>query len=174
MISNALVSADQRYRYWLTREWDAAKWKVCFIGLNPSTADHAHNDPTIIKCIGFAQRWGFGGLLMLNLCAWRATEPRDMWAAHRECKDIIGGEENSLASLSAYIERTTAGRIVAAWGKLPPKSSAQSRAIAVRDFWPKLECIKRNQDGSPAHPLFLPSYLTLSPWNYVEDKIEQS
>jgi hypothetical protein len=57
---------------------------ICFIGLNPSTADAEVNDPTIRRCIGFAHDWGFGGLLMLNLFAFRATDPKRVLKLTRE------------------------------------------------------------------------------------------
>ena len=54
---------------------------MAFIGLNPSTADETADDPTIRKCIKYAKAWGFGGLLMLNVYSFRATNPDDMWRA---------------------------------------------------------------------------------------------
>src|SRR5262249_62207047 len=64
-----------RYRYWLTRTWDAARPAVCWLMLNPSTADAARDDPTIRRCIGLARRWGHGGIVVVNLFAWRAPDP---------------------------------------------------------------------------------------------------
>lgn len=72
MRSHAVLSEDGVYRYRLTREWgenlDACK-RVCFVMLNPSTADASKDDPTIRKCIGFATRLGFDALEVVNLFA---------------------------------------------------------------------------------------------------------
>ena len=63
-----IFSPCRRYRYTLWREWtlpieqwDPSRYAV-FIGLNPSTADELVNDPTIRRCIDFANRWGYGAL----------------------------------------------------------------------------------------------------------------
>jgi hypothetical protein len=66
------------YRYALWRTWNALQPGVLFVGLNPSTADATTDDPTIRRCIGFAKRWGYGGITMANVFAYRATDPREM------------------------------------------------------------------------------------------------
>lgn len=73
----AMFSSDRAYRYALFREWGEES-KLVVIGLNPSTADEYQDDPTIRRCIGYAKAWGHGGLVMLNLFAFRATQPGDM------------------------------------------------------------------------------------------------
>jgi len=79
---SALFSTCRTYRYALYRQLDQAnQTTVAFIGLNPSTADETKDDPTIRRCVGFARSWGFGFLLMQNLFAFRATDPRVMKAA---------------------------------------------------------------------------------------------
>lgn len=72
--SSARFSDCRRYRYTLTRRF-ADGPTVAFIGLNPSTADEHADDPTIRRCLGFAKRWGYGELVMLNLYALRSTDP---------------------------------------------------------------------------------------------------
>ena len=74
---NAVISACGRYRYLLTRRVGPGTRAVTFIMLNPSTADATRDDPTIRRCIGFARSWGIGGVDVVNLFAFRATEPRD-------------------------------------------------------------------------------------------------
>lgn len=59
MKRDAVLSADGKFRYSLTRSWaaeGAPLLPMCFVMHNPSTADAAVDDPTIRKCIGFAQR----------------------------------------------------------------------------------------------------------------------
>ena len=72
MKSHATFSSCKKYRYSLFRIWDEDKPLVLFIGLNPSTADEKEDDPTIRRCINFAKQWGYGGLIMGNLFAFRA------------------------------------------------------------------------------------------------------
>ena len=59
---NAQFSLCKRYRYSLERSWNGGEGRVLFIGLNPSTADHKKDDPTIRRCVGFAKSWGFNGM----------------------------------------------------------------------------------------------------------------
>jgi hypothetical protein len=89
MKKDAILSQDRKYRYVLSRIWDESKPMVVIIGLNPSTADEKDDDNTITKCINFAKQWGYGGLYMLNLFAFRATSPSDMFNA-----DSPIGDEN--------------------------------------------------------------------------------
>ena len=103
------ASADVRgdYRYTLVRTWNSTAEPLVFILLNPSTADASQDDPTIRRCIGFAKRWGFGGIVVVNLYAYRATKPRDMLAA----EDPIGPENDRI------LGETVSGKtVVAAWG----------------------------------------------------------
>ncbi|GAB6073605.1 hypothetical protein JCM15786_02620 [Nautilia lithotrophica] len=78
MQKNAIFSKNRKYRYVLSRIWDDTKEKIVFIGLNPSTADETIDDPTVRKCIAYAKKWGYVGFYMLNLFAYRATEPGKM------------------------------------------------------------------------------------------------
>ena len=79
--STAVYSDCERYRYSLTRVWDADASRVVFVMLNPSTATEIQNDPTIERCEQRARRLGFGGFRAVNIFALRATDPRDMRAA---------------------------------------------------------------------------------------------
>lgn len=156
MIREAYLSNCRRYRYWLTRVWDGSLPMYAVIGLNPSTADATVDDATIRKEIGFGQRLGFGGLLMLNVGAYRATDPRE-W--HKAADPF--GPENSLAHLQTYISRFKPDRVVAAWGKNVTKSRhATSRCTAITGAIPDLWCWGRNGDKTPRHPLML-SYSTV-------------
>ncbi|TVQ33793.1 MAG: DUF1643 domain-containing protein [Wenzhouxiangella sp.] len=125
-----------------------------FIGLNPSTADARNNDPTIRRCIGFARDWGYGGLVVTNLFAFRATYPTDLKAA----SDPVGPRND------AWIRRM-AGQvdtIVAAWGN---HGAWLDRSTIVRRMLDgRLRCIKLNAAGEPAHPLYLPAGLTPKDW----------
>ncbi len=112
----AYLSEDRRYRYSLTRliadpqygclGEDERGGTVTFVGLNPSTADETTDDPTIRRCIRFAREWGFDRLKMVNLFAYRATDPRDLWAAdapigpENDCtiSKVFGGSDKIVAA----------------------------------------------------------------------------
>jgi hypothetical protein len=69
------------YRYELRRVWDAQLGLACWVMLNPSTADANEDDPTIRRCVNFARTWGYGGIVVRNLFALRATDPScGVWA----------------------------------------------------------------------------------------------
>ena len=57
--STAVYSDCERYRYSLSRVWDAAGKHVCFVMLNPSTATEVQNDPTVERCERRARALGF-------------------------------------------------------------------------------------------------------------------
>lgn len=151
MTKTAIFSDCRTWRYALLRIWDSSKPMACFIGLNPSTADEVQDDPTIRKCMGFAQRWGNGGLLMLNLFAWRATMPKDMFAAQAAGKDIIG-PANRLDDLLRMAHHGT-NTVVAAWGKHGGYRGQHATAVLRQRG---LHYLKLNKDGSPQHPLYIP------------------
>jgi len=124
------------------------------IGLNPSTADAQRNDPTIRRCIGFARDWGFGGVWVVNLFAYRATRPADLMAA----ADPVGPRND-------FWLRKTARRcdlIVAAWGN---HGRFMNRSEQVHEmFAGRLEVLRLNAAGEPAHPLYLPKGLRPVSW----------
>jgi hypothetical protein len=114
-----------------------------FVGLNPSTADEMSDDPTLTRCINFAKSWGYGGVCMANLFAFRATEPSDMKASD----DPIGTENNTWLKKLAK----DAALVVAAWGN---DGSYLERSEQVKKLLPNLYCLKLNKSGEPAHPLY--------------------
>jgi hypothetical protein len=106
--SVAVYSDCERYRYSLTRVWNDAGSRALFIMLNPSTATEVQNDPTVERCERRARALGFGAFRVLNIFAWRATDPRDMRAA----ADPVGPENDS-AILDSL---PWADSVVCAWG----------------------------------------------------------
>ena len=141
---SAVFSPDRVYRYELRRTWGPGP-VVAFIGLNPSTADETVDDPTIRRCIGFAKRWGYGGLVMLNLFAFRATDPRDMRAA-----DDPVGPDNDRHLIAATSE---SGLVVAAWG-VHGAYRNRDREVAGLLAW-NLMALGLTRDGHPRHPLYV-------------------
>ena len=78
MKKRATISNCNKYRYELHREWDKKKGKVLFIMLNPSTACGVSDDLTTIRCINFAKKWGYGGIMIGNIYPFRAKRPKDL------------------------------------------------------------------------------------------------
>ena len=108
MIRAAWLSEDLVYRYMLTRQWDQSLPWVTVIGLNASKADAEIDDATIRRCVGFGKSWGCGGLVMLNLFAYRTPYPRELFKA----VDPIGPENSVefLVSTCHGSETITSGR----------------------------------------------------------------
>ncbi len=153
----ATLSACRRYRYALWRTWHPAWVPLVVIGLNPSTADEETNDPTIERCERRARQLGLGGLVMLNLFAWRSTDPSLL------PKDRSAIQEpNTNANDEALLEHTRTGLVVCAWGN---GGEMQGRGWAVRLFLRRegreLYALKVTASGHPSHPLYLP--YTLKP-----------
>lgn len=149
----AHFSDCHRYRYSLQRVWAPKQRHVLIIGLNPSTADHQQDDPTIRRCIMFAQRWGYGGLTMANLFAYRSTDP----GALKLVGDPVGPANND------WLQRLAqqSDLIVAAWGN---DGAYLNRSSEVREMLGPLTVLKLNQSGEPAHPLYLKADLQPIPW----------
>lgn len=152
---SAYFSPCRRWRYSLRREIvdpeigcldeDERGGTVTFVGLNPSTADETADDPTIRRCIGFARRWGFDRLKMVNLYAFRSTDPRGLWLAD----DPVGPENDHVLSLVFG----GSDRIVAAWGAhARPDRLAQFAEIF--GGW-RFHALGLTKDGAPRHPLYL-------------------
>lgn len=108
-IKDAVISPCGRYRYRLSRTWDARKLPLVWIMLNPSTADAEVDDPTIRRCVSFSKREGAGGLEVLNLFALRAPDPKQL----RVAPDPIGPDNDEW--IRQVLHPHT--RVVAAWGE---------------------------------------------------------
>ena len=148
---NATFSSCRAYRYSLSRIWDKEKKYVLFIGLNPSTAGEETDDPTIRRCVDYAKNWGYGGFMMVNLFAYRATLPSSL----KKVKYPIGkNNDKYIVKLSKKADIT-----VAAWGN---NGNLYSRDKEVLSLVPNLKCLKVNKSGQPAHPLYLKKDLKLT------------
>lgn len=159
MIRSAEFSRCGRYRYLLGRRWGSGP-HCRFVMLNPSTADAARDDPTIRRCIGFAQREGFGGLEILNLFAFRATRPADLVAAPKPV-----GARNP-ARLKAAILEAKDTPLILGWGA---HKFAEAKGLAFTKNAARcgaaLWCLGVSQSGAPRHPLYVRRDEPLAPWN---------
>lgn len=151
MERTATLSEDGRYRYRLSRIWSAEP-PVTFVLLNPSTADADADDPTIRRCIGFARRWGCGGVIVVNLYGYRTPWPAVLWQA----RDPVGpdNDDHLRAALAGD------GLTVAAWG-CQARSDRIARLLSYR---PALTALGVTRSGQPRHPLYLPGTAAPAPW----------
>lgn len=142
---SARLSDCRRYRYSLGREWSSGTGTVCFVMLNPSTADALEDDATVRRCMGFAKLWGYKRLEIRNLFAWRATDPKELLTA----PDPIGPENDAELQLAK-----AADQIIVAWGT---HGSLKGRDRAVLKILADVPvyCLGRSQAGHPLHPLRL-------------------
>lgn len=160
--STAELSRCRRYRYTLRRRF-AEGPAVLFVGRNPSTADETADDPTIRRCLGFAKRWGFGTLLMGNLYAWRATDPRDRRKAEHP---IAEPERPFWNDLHLALMAHDADQVVAAWGAdVGPVVDHAAHVLKV--VGPCL-ALGLTQQGHPRHPLFTPGSAELVDYRGIE------
>jgi hypothetical protein len=143
-------SECEKYRYFLKIIWDADLLAMGVIGLNPSTATHLVDDPTLRRVKGFAKGWGYGGIQMLNAFAVRSKDPKILFTH----KDPIG-PENTLAFLDGLQCEFT----LAAWGGniRSRKWRHYYRGHDISHTIPHLQAFRITSKGDPEHPLYLPS-----------------
>ena len=155
-----VFSEDRQYRYELWREWDNSPLFTpnqikrqfeypLFIGLNPSTADEVKDDATVRKCIGFAKRWLYGGLCIMNLFAFRTRHPKVMMGE----KDPVG-EENLERLVQAA---QSAGIVIAAWGANGGFLGQDRIAFQfLSNAGLQVHCLRKTKHGHPELPLYVP------------------
>lgn len=145
--SEAIYSPCERYRYALTREWAVGR-RLLVVMLNPSTATEAANDPTVERCERRARTLGFGGFRVVNLFAWRATDPR----ALRGLADPVGpGNDAALRDGAVW-----ADAILCGWGGHGALMGRDAVVLAqLRAASLPLWHLGLTQAGQPKHPLYI-------------------
>ncbi len=161
----ATISEDGVYRYRLDREWHAGLPTLAWVMLNPSTADAEQDDPTIKRCIGFARDSGYGGIVVVNLFALRATDPQEL----DRHTDPIGPENPRVLH-----EVVSAHQTAAAWGAHVGVMDAEARHAVSRiaelltapgaTLFPPVLCLGTTKDGHPRHPLYMKADAVLVPF----------
>ena len=141
----AEFSDCEKYRYLLG--WPAlvdGHGIALFVLANPSTATAEKTDPTVSRCIAYATRWGYQWCHVVNVRAWRETDPRLVPA-----DPLAIGPENDAAIVR---EVGRAGIIICGWGAL-----GGARGPVVLDLIRKHGgvpfALALNEDGTPRHPL---------------------
>jgi hypothetical protein len=148
MKKGAVIDKAGLYRYSLWRDWDMEKPKLVFIMLNPSKADANIDDPTLRRCINFANSWDFGSLIVVNLFAYRSASPLDL----RQVDDPIGSQNDR------YLKKAikSADRVVVAWGnngKLMQRDRLVLELLSKHNIQP--HCLGITKAGYPRHPLYV-------------------
>lgn len=158
--SYAKVSEDGLYRYTLGRRWGYEFGAAVFVMLNPSTADADVDDPTIRRCVGFAKSLGMDALHVVNLYAFRATKPADLWRA----ADPIGPEADETLRETFKAAAQEQRPVIAAWGANAAPLRAQFAVTIAHAAGCELQALGVTKDGMPRHPLYLPASASPTPW----------
>lgn len=149
---NAVLSECGTFRYFLTRVWNTQLPLMVFLMLNPSTADAEVDDPTIRRCMGFARRDGYGGIIVVNLFSFRSPSP----AAMKEIEDPIG-PDNELWLQRAFTYALYAkADAVAAWGVDGRHRDRDYEVVKMAEsIGLELKCLGKTKGGDPRHPLYV-------------------
>lgn len=147
---DAVISECGAYRYLLRRTWDHAKPRALYVMLNPSTADAEIDDATIRSCIRLCKGLGYGSFEVVNLFAYRATDPAEL----QKAGDPVGPRNDT--SIEGAIMRCDIA--ICAWGAHP---MAGNRSSTVRGLLrlhrPAILCLGKTKAGAPKHPLYIKS-----------------
>ena len=139
---SAKISNDRQERFSLSRIWDLNKPKILFIMLNPSYADDEFDDPTIRRLIFFSKKFKYGGFYVANLFTQITPYPKFL-----NIESSI--QKNNLKVIKDLVLKSKT--IVYAWGNLVNEP---------REFLSIVNnplCFKKNLNGTPRHPLYLPT-----------------
>jgi hypothetical protein len=157
--ADACLSPDGEYRYWLSRVWDRGSELALWVMLNPSTASVEVDDPAARRTQEFSRRWGYGGVIIVNLFARRCTRPVHL----KDPGDPVGPENDDW--LWGFGGNRQIGLVVTAWGvhgTLHGRDQKVARMYRLRDR--PLYCLGTTKDGHPRHPLYLKGNTPLEPW----------
>jgi hypothetical protein len=153
MLKNAIISEDQKYRYWLYRHWAMTGPNIGWVMLNPSTADANIDDNTINRCIAFSKAWGYASMVVVNKDAFRSTDP--------DVLKTLSVHEASGPDNDFYLHWIGDGchRVVCAWGN-PGGNNIPLSLRCPGGLWH----LGRTKSGAPKHPLYLPKTTELQRW----------
>ncbi len=161
MNKGASFSPCRKYRYALWRIWDESKPFLVGLCLNPSTADENFDDPTVAGMVKRARAWGYGGLVMLNIFAWRSTDPKGLLIP----ADPVGPDNDFAIMCWAFPLDEPPRKIICAWGsssKLVPARAAAVLAM-LRKHGADLNYLRMGKT-QPWHPLYLKHSMEPTAW----------
>jgi hypothetical protein len=156
--SHAVFSDNGIYRYWLHRSWFTGKGWTVFIMLNPSTADAYQNDPTVRRCVGFAQLWGSRGVVIVNVYGAKATDPENLF----KMQDPIGPQNDIFIHAACRL----APRVICAWGAHELVRRRLYKVInIIHDMKATPVCLALTKAKCPQHPLYVRADAHLEPFH---------
>lgn len=166
MKNECVFSNDRKYRYVLKHSWldmfDTEEKSIVWIALNPSTADEDQLDPTLTRIRNFSSDNGFNSFYMLNLFAYRATNPKDMLSQ----VDPIGIDNDYWINKICHENSL----VVCCWGVLGNHLNRKNNVLnLIKDC--DLRYLELSKDGIPKHPLYLKSSCILKRFNNYEFQI---
>ena len=144
---SAVISPCGKFRYLLLRVWDDKLPAITFCMLNPSRADGEVDDPTLLTCVAFAKALGYGRLRIVNMYAYRATDPKDLKAAGWQV-----GPENDAHLVDAF---ASGDPVICAWGVNARGQLRQAQVLDMVRMWTTPLALAVSKDGVPLHPLYL-------------------
>ncbi|KJK22082.1 hypothetical protein UB46_23480 [Burkholderiaceae bacterium 16] len=159
--AGCILSDCEQYRYRLWREWDPSRPALGFIMLNPSTADHHVNDPTITRCLQRALAGRYGRLEVVNLFPLRSTDPNGLLAHPAP----LGDERKADGAIMNALDRCSL--MICAWGAhkaAPARAAEVLRIVRMCGRGALLHYLGLNQDGSPKHPLYVAAKVRPQPF----------
>ena len=143
--NGAKLDAERTHRYYLYRIWNKELPLLAFIGLNPSTAAEEKNDPTINKIINITNFNGYGGFYMFNLFTIVSPDPKVL----HKLVDDFGYNLSIIKSITMQLKMN----IVFCWGNFETYGRDQIMKELFKDSY----ALGINKNGSPKHPLYLPT-----------------
>jgi len=166
VIRKATFEGPERiYRYNLERIFtpqpEGKSKSITFLMLNPSTADENVDDPTIRRCIGFANLWEFDRLFIVNLFPFRTPDPRELF---KRLIPYTNTKENNRWICNCVLKSKMT---IAAWGSQTHQVFKERRDEVLQTLnllTNDLYALRVNKDGNPAHPLFLPNSVKPEPY----------
>lgn len=173
IVRGALI--EDNYRWWLTRAWGPGP-SIAIIGLNPSDANAERDDPTMLREIGFAFRWGYGSLIKFNLYPFISSSPAAMkrWRSGRNA-DHSARDAFIRNAEDAALRIESVETVWGAWGNGAEQDDLEYFFSALADTKCKgrsIYCLGTNADGSPKHTLArgthrIPDDATLQVWGQI-------
>ena len=142
ILRSARFSNDKKHRYKLSRHWDLNKPQILYIMLNPSIGNESIDDPTIRRLLSFTKKFDYGGFFVGNLFTYITPNPKTLDTS-------IGITNKNLNVLTNLVSK--ADEVVYAWGNSIEEPNELKKLIS------NPMCFGKNLNGTPKHPLYLPS-----------------
>jgi hypothetical protein len=153
---------DPLYRYAFALWWGAETMSsiATWVLLNPATGDtDGKPRPILTSCRHRTERWDCSGMIIVNLFAYRARNPKALTTLDEP--SAVGSSNDEVLR-----EITTASRLtIAAWGN---GGAGFNRPRSVRPFLRNPQCLEKNgklltRQGQPFYPKAIPLGASLRP-----------